>query len=252
MSINVIVQARMSSRRLPGKVLMGVPGKEYSIIELILNRLKCSSKINKIIVATTEEDSDDELASIVESNGFDVVRGDLNDVLSRYLKAVSIFESDHIVRVTADCPLIDPELIDKLIEEHIVCDNDYTSLALDPTYPDGLDAEIIKTEVLKSLSEFNLSNTDKEHVTYHIYTNPSEFKIGSFKDSEDYSFIRLTIDEHLDYDFFKEFINDIEVDPLMIRYQDIKNFIKTKEIDYFTNTIIKRNEGLYESIKKDH
>lgn len=251
MSVNIIVQARMSSTRLPGKVMMRAPGKQYSIVELIFDRLRNCKNIKKIILATSLDESDDILAFKLTQAGYEVVRGSLDDVLSRFMLAIDKFDSDHIVRVTADCPLIDPSLIDELINFHLINNNDYSSLALDPTYPDGLDAEVVKTNVIKKLDNLALSNSDREHVTHYIYAHQDKYKIGSYKDSEDYSHVRLTLDEPLDFEFFDRFIRDIKIDPLLIKYADIKEFIKRKNDDYFINSIIDRNEGLHRSLNKD-
>ena len=251
MSVNIVVQARMSSSRLPGKVMMSVPGKQYSIIELIFDRLSNCKNINKIILATSLDESDDVLALKMMKAGYEVVRGSLDDVLSRFISVIDKFNSEHIVRVTADCPLIDPDLIDKLIDFHLKNKNEYSSLALDPTYPDGLDAEIVNSNVIKKLEDQDLSKPDREHVTHYIYTHQDKYKIGSYKDNEDYSHVRLTLDEPLDFTFFEKFIEDIKIDPLLIKYSDIKEFINRKDDNYFINSIINRNEGLQRSLNQD-
>lgn len=251
MKIIAIIQARMSSSRFPGKVLEKINGYPYSIVELIVERLKKVDKIDKVIIATSDQPEDDMLADEIERLGESVVRGSLNNVYARFIDVIVEYPCDHVVRITADCPLLSPALIAQMIDTHLIENNDYTSTALVPTFPDGLDAEIIKSNILFDLSNKELSDTDKEHVTYHIYTHPDEYKIGSITDSDDYSQYRLTVDEPIDLDLIDKVIGDIGIDPIEIEYPMIKELINSKDREYFINKTIVRNEGLKKSLDKE-
>lgn len=176
MRIVAIVQARMGSTRLPGKVLRKISGK--SVLEHVINRLKLSKKINNIVVATTFSRIDRPIAKLAAELGLNLVRGSENDVLSRYMEAANRFQPDIIVRITADCPLIDPELADLVIEKHINDMADYTSSTLVHTYPRGLDVEVCTYGALKKAFDEAILPEEREHVTLYLYRHPELFKLS--------------------------------------------------------------------------
>lgn len=241
----------MSSRRLPGKVLRKIQGYPYTLIELIYMRLKRVSGIAEIVLATSTDSSDDILVDEANKLGLKVVRGDLDNVLSRFVKVVGEYSCDHVIRITADCPLVSPELIEMLIDIHLENNNDYTSTALNPTYPDGLDAEIIKADILIDLYKKDLTTVDKEHVTYFVYSNPKDYQLGSLTSDNNLSHIRLTVDENIDLKFMNIFIKDIAIDPVKITYDEIEKFISYQSEEYFINSDISRNEGLEVALLKE-
>lgn len=197
--ILAVIQARMSSTRLPGKVLKAVLGEPMVVRQL--ERISRSKLIDKIVVATSTEPSDDPLAEVVEAAGYQVFRGSLDDVLSRFLTLRNELNPTHIVRLTADCPLTDPEVIDGIIQQHVDSKVDYTSNVIDRTFPRGLDAEVFTIEALDRLSELELTEDEHEHVTLGFYKRPGEFTLTNYAGSVDNSHLRWTVDNPEDYDF---------------------------------------------------
>jgi spore coat polysaccharide biosynthesis protein SpsF (cytidylyltransferase family) len=249
MSIVAIIQARMSSSRLPGKVLMEIDG--VPILDLIVKRLSKVRLVDRVVVATSSDVSDDVLYDFCKHKKIECIRGELEDVLSRFKRVAECYPADHYLRITADCPLIDPELISILIYSHINNDADYSSNALEPTYPDGYDSEVIKSSAL--IKAFSLANkkSEREHVTYYIYTHPDEFKINSVRGIVDYSKYRLTVDTKEDYDFICKVVRDVNVGCEDISFLDVVNFLKCCDGEYFSNKHNVRNEGLLKSIGED-
>ena len=145
-SVLAIVQARMGATRLPGKVLKEVSGK--SIIEILFHRLSHSKKIDKIILATSENSENDLLVSTIEKLGFDVFRGSENNVLDRYYQAAKLYNPNSVLRITGDCPLIDPVIVDTAINQYAIEEVEYLNNVSPPTFPDGMDLEIFSFETL--------------------------------------------------------------------------------------------------------
>jgi spore coat polysaccharide biosynthesis protein SpsF len=197
--ILAVIQARMSSTRLPGKVLKDVLGEPMVIRQL--ERISRSKLIDQIVVATSTEPSDDPLAVAVEAAGYKVFRGSLDDVLSRFQTLRNQLNPTHIVRLTADCPLTDSEVIDGIISQHIETKVDYTSNVIARTFPRGLDAEVFTVEALDRLSNLELSEDEHEHVTLGFYKRPGEFTLTNFAGPTDRSNLRWTVDNPEDYDF---------------------------------------------------
>lgn len=200
--ILAILQARMSSTRLPGKVLM--PVKDTTMLGFEIERIRRSRLIDKLIIATSTDPSDDIIAA--HEWGVDCCRGDLQDVLARFAHCASSFTPDHVVRLTGDCPVIDPEVIDHLIQRHLVSGKDYTSNALERTFPDGLDVEVIRFETLMKAHRLSHLQEDREHVTHYIYTHPELFTIQTVTWEKDLSHLRWTLDTPEDYALLKTMI----------------------------------------------
>lgn len=197
--ILAIVQARMSSTRLPGKVLKDILGVPMILRQL--ERIERSRLIDRVIVATSTENSDDVLAETLSDAGVEVFRGSLDDVLSRYQTLRARYNPKHIVRLTADCPLTDPAVIDAIIEQHRASGADYTSNVIARTFPRGLDAEVFTVEALDRLSLLELSEPEHEHVTLGFYKRPEQFSLTNFAGIEDNSQLRWTVDNPEDYEF---------------------------------------------------
>ena len=181
MVVNVlaIVQARMDSTRLPGKVLKEVNGKP--LIEILFQRLSRSKEIDEIILATSKNLENDRLAETVEKLGFDVFRGSENDVLDRYYQAAKPYSPKAVVRITGDCPIIDPQLVDKVISLYKESNVDYASNTDPPTYPDGLDTEVFSFAVLEAAHRQAEEPFEREHVTPFILAN-GQFKRINYVD----------------------------------------------------------------------
>jgi spore coat polysaccharide biosynthesis protein SpsF len=193
-----IVQARMSSRRLPGKVLKPILGQP--MLGLQLDRLRQSTMIDRFIVATSDDRSDDEIAAFCTLERIGCYRGPLHDVLARYEGAAREYDPvDHVVRLTADCPLIDVALISLVVEHHLRGSFDYSSNTVRARYPDGLDVEIMKRTALKVAAAEASTPYDHEHVTPFLYTRPERFRIGSVENILDQRHMRWTVDTEADF-----------------------------------------------------
>lgn len=213
MNVCCIIQARMNSTRLPGKIMLPLPmeaGKP--VLEHVISRVKESKRITNIVVATTINAEDDSVVDIAEKVNTEVYRGSEKNVLERFYFAVKEEQPDYIVRITSDCPCIDPNILDELIEFHLVNGYDYSSNAINRTFPHGLDAEIFSYEMLKTAFVNAKATFELEHVTPYFYlTNAANYKVGSFENEIDYSNVRITLDTNEDYlllaavfDYFKE------------------------------------------------
>jgi len=197
--VTAIVQARMSSTRLPGKVLLGLAGAP--MLQRQLERVARSSLISNIVVATSTDPSDDPIVELCSGLGINVYRGDLNNVLARFVGAIDEYGIDTAVRITADCPLISPRVIDAVIAEFMICGVDYLSNTLQPSYPDGVDVEVFRGAVLKELAAGDLDSAEREHVTLGVYRRPEKYAVANFAGDSDLSRLRWTVDSPEDFDF---------------------------------------------------
>jgi spore coat polysaccharide biosynthesis protein SpsF len=194
--IIAITQARMSSSRLPGKVLKPILG--YPMAWHQLQRTKRAKYLDRCIMATSTDPTDDILANYFIQQKETVYRGSLNNVLTRYYECAKHYGASHIVRLTADCPMLDPLVIDKVIIHHLENNNDYTSTH---NYPRGIGAEVCTFAALqKAYFEANI-RAQREHVTVFLYQNPTLFKLGGLSYKEDLSSQRWTVDYKEDFDF---------------------------------------------------
>jgi spore coat polysaccharide biosynthesis protein SpsF len=196
-----VVQARMSSTRLPGKVLEPVSGRPMILRQI--ERLRRSVLIDHLVVATSVDPSDDPLADLLTSEGVDYRRGSLTDVADRYLRVAREFQPNTIVRLTADCPLAEPSVIDAVIEHHITSGADYTSNVLERTYPQGLDAECVTFAAFERLMGLTLTDREREHVTLGVYQRPEQFRLESVTQITDRSNLRWTVDLPADLEFVR-------------------------------------------------
>ncbi len=239
MKIVALVQARMGSTRLPGKVLRKIGGR--SIIELLLARLSKSSELDAIVVATSDESQNNQLQSVVESLGYQCTRGSEKDVLDRFYQSAKSVDADVIVRITGDCPLIDPVLVDQCIQAYKRSHVDYFS-NIDPrTFPDGLDIEVMSfASIARAYNETNL-DFDREHVTPYI-RNSDSFSKGSITHTENLSDHRWSVDEPEDFivltNIFEFFSPNIFFD-----WKQVLELRKSQPMLFEENQQIKNNEG---------
>lgn len=210
MKIVALIQARMGSTRLPGKVMKQIMGKP--MIELLLQRVNNASLVDKIVVATSIQPENDLLASHVESLGYSVYRGSENNVLERFYYAAKLHNADAVIRITADCPLIDAGIINQIITEFKNRKVDYVSNILPPTFPDGLDTEIFTFAALEKTMKEASKPLEREHVTPYIRES-GYFSIVNFKNESDLSKERWTVDEPADFEVvegvFKHFFPNV-------------------------------------------
>ncbi|WP_320173904.1 glycosyltransferase family protein [Maridesulfovibrio sp.] len=249
MKVTAIIQARMTSSRLPGKILMEVLGKP--LLQLMIERVQQAKSIDSVVLATTTNKEDDPTVKLGESLGIEVFRGSEDDVLDRFYNAADKFGGEHIMRLTGDCPLIDPEFLDKLASFYFEGGYDYAANCVDPTLPDGLDAEIISMESLVETHQKATRDPHREHVTLYVRDNAEDFKIGSWKHDTDYSQLRWTVDSREDFELVKDIIEGVAPEKQNFRMKDIIEFLKTHPEIAEINSHIKRNEGLDKSLAEE-
>jgi spore coat polysaccharide biosynthesis protein SpsF len=194
-----IVQARMTSTRFPGKVLAPLAGEPMVIRQL--ERIARAESLDGIVVATSTDASDDELVRVLEERNIEVVRGDLNDVLARFITAMDRYQPETVVRLTADCPLTSPVVIDRVVARFTEGNHDYVSNTMTPTYPDGLDVEVVRASVLREVAMASTDRDEREHVTLGVYRRQDQYRIGNVVGDTDLSDLRWTVDTPEDYAF---------------------------------------------------
>ncbi|NFN86288.1 acylneuraminate cytidylyltransferase [Clostridium sporogenes] len=199
MKVVCIVQARMGSTRLSGKVLKKICGK--TVLEHDIDRLRRIKNIDEIVIATTILEKDNAIVKVCKRSGVKYFRGSEEDVLSRYYYAAKYNDADVVVRITSDCPLIDPEVSENIIQYYLDNKNkyDYVSNTIERTYPRGLDTEVFSFNVLKRAFKEAIITRDREHVTPYIWDNPKLFKLAQYKNNKDYSSLRWTLDTEKDF-----------------------------------------------------
>lgn len=223
----VILQARMSSTRLPGKVLAMISNQPMIFWQI--QRIKQAKSIGELIVATSIDQRDDALVEFLEHIGVLVVRGPIDDVYERFIQVLKRRkDSQTIVRLTADCPFVMPELIDEMITEFETSDIDYLSNVIEPTFPDGLDIEIVRRSALMKLGDHPLSTTEKEHVTLGLRNRPREFKIKNFSQGPDLSQFRWTVDYEGDLKFAREIYAEFRGQEAKFSYDQLLKLLEAK------------------------
>jgi len=217
----IITQARMSSTRLPGKIMKQVLGR--SLLEYHIERLKRVKETENLIVATTDKSVDDTIVDMCENLGVSSFRGSEEDVLSRYHEAASEFRADTVVRVTSDCPLIDPAVIDQVIRAYKSRKSGvvYASNNLRHTYPRGMDCEVFSFDVLAETAREATEQSDREHVTPFIYRQPERYGLISVTYDRDCSKHRWTVDTPEDFELIKRILEALYPDKPEFTLEDI-------------------------------
>jgi len=216
-----------------------------------IERIKRSRLIDRLIVATTCEHSDDRIARLCQDNTVDCFRGAVENVLDRFYQAAKRFAADQVVRFTGDCPLIDPHVIDLVIQFHLKGKFDYTSNALEPTYPDGLDTEIFRFDCLERAWHEASLESDREHVTPFFYRQKERFKIGSFKNRVDLSHLRWTVDEGADFELVTKIYEALYPKQPSFKMEDVLVYLDQYPALKSANTHFRRNEGYSKSLARD-
>lgn len=247
--ILAILQARYSSSRLPGKILKDICGKPMVFHEV--DRLRRSGLIDKLVLATSIEASDDPVETACKAEGVTCFRGNLDDVLDRYYQCAKEYEPTHVVRVTGDCPLIDPAVVDSVIEKHINEGNDYTGNTNPPSFPDGLDVEIMTFAALKDAWQEARLMSEREHVTLYIRNHADKYKFGNVACPEDLSAHRWTVDEPEDFELVKAVYEGIYQDKPFFDMYDVLEYIRKNPEILNLNDKFERNEGLKKSLRED-
>jgi len=249
MKTGAIIQGRMGSTRLPGKVLKPILGKP--MIQHQIERTLRSKKIDKLVLATSTDPSDDELERFCRKIDLPCYRGDLNDVLDRYYQAALLFNPAHLVRLTGDCPLTDPHIIDQVIDFYLAGDYDYVSNTLEPTFPDGLDVEIFSFSALKKAWTSAKLPSEREHVTPYIRKHEDVFSAGSFKGDQDLSSHRWTVDESRDFELVTRVYERLRPAKLFFEMEDVLDLLAKYPELMQINQGIERNEGFSKSLEED-
>lgn len=201
MTTAAVVQGRMGSTRLPGKVMMDIAGRP--MIDRVLDRARRVPGVDRVIVATSQESCEAPLVEHCRRRGVPIHRGPESDVLARYVGAADEFGVDTVVRITSDCPLLMPEVSGRVVERFRTDDCDYASNTLERTYPRGLDTEVVSTLVLRKANCQASEPEEREHVTPYIYRNPDSFKLCSVTAEEDRSELRWTVDQKADLELIR-------------------------------------------------
>lgn len=224
-NVVAILQARMSSSRLPGKVLMPLMGKPMFIRQI--ERLRRCHNLDEIIVATSDQPDDKQIAEVCTEENVRCFRGSLNDVLDRYYNAALFAgKPDHVVRLTADCPLADPQVIDDCVELHLQKGSEYTSNTIKRHFPKGLDVEIMTMKALETTWREAESTYDREHVTPYIYRNPKFFSISSLLDRHNRENWRWTVDTADDMKMIKAIYGALFKKNAEFDTNDVIEFLK--------------------------
>lgn len=248
----LITQARKGSTRLPGKVLKKIQGRELLLIHL--DRLRNCKFVDKIIVATTTETADLEIADLVSHRGYECFRGSESDVLDRFYQTIklSLYTCNWVVRVTSDCPLIDGQLVDAVISFAQTNDLDYCSNVIIEHFPDGQDVEVFKFSALEKAWNETTLQSDREHVTPYIRNNSTAkgkdlFQSMNFPCRANFNEIRMTVDEEKDYLLIKKIVEQTGTEKTWLEYAQ---FILNNNLYKLNNNII-RNEGYSKSLSND-
>lgn len=248
-----IIQARMGSSRLPNKVMLKLGNKHRVLIGLLLSRLTQSKLIDEIVLASSTNKENDPLCDYVSALGYQIFRGDENDVLKRFSQAAVKYQGNTIVRITGDSPLIDGEICDKLIEFHHIKNADYSYLS--EKFCEGVDCEVITINALLAADKNAKKASEREHVTLYTYNNRNNSAINTAKNncvmlenSQDDSRYRFTVDNLEDAHLVEHIINHFGDNIEQTNTEKIKRYLTNTPSVYALNQGITRNEGLLKSL----
>lgn len=240
--ITAIIQARVGSTRLPGKIFRNISGKP--MLQHVVDRLSFSKFINQIIIATTNLQEDDLVEDFCKRNNFSFYRGSSDDVLSRYYEAAKKFGAQIIVRITSDCPVIDPELIDSMLNDFLSANKssrlDYLSNVIKRTFPRGLDVEIFSFHALEKIYHEAIDGFELEHVTPYIYLHPEKFSLRNYNNEKDYSFHRWTVDTEEDLKLVSEIYNALYKPGAIFFFRDVLQLFERRPELFSINQNVKQ------------
>lgn len=249
--IAAIIQARMGSSRLPNKILLKAAGKSF--LEHMIDRVKRSQTLNKIVIATTTEEKDEVLAEFCKERGIECHRGSEKDVLSRYKLVSDSIGAKVIVRLTADTPTIDPRTIDKVVSIHknnrydFVCNN----FPLPRTYPDGMNVEVFSKNILDEMYKKSRLPSEREHVTFYVLGRPEKYKIFRVDYKKDLSKYRLNLDYPEDYFLLKTLFESLYIKNRNFTLEDVIYWLDTHPKIFEVNSQIKSNQGIFDSFEQE-
>ncbi len=248
--IAAIIQARMGSTRLQGKVLIDIGGKP--LLEHVVERVRKSRLIDDIIIATTDNEQDKAIIKFARRRGIPYYAGSENDVLDRFYQAAQKFCVEVIVRITPDDPFKDPEVIDKIIRHYLTSKDklDYVSNTIKPTYPEGLDVEVFSFAALEKAWNEARKDSEREHVTPYIWNHPELFRLANIENSEDLSHLRWTLDYEEDLRLAREVYARLYRGQVFLM-KDILALLSAEPELARINQGITRNEGYLKSVQRE-
>ncbi|MFQ5638718.1 MAG: cytidylyltransferase domain-containing protein [bacterium] len=245
-----IIQARMGSTRLPGKVLMDIAGKP--VLTHVIERVRAAQRIEHIVVATTNKVLDTAIIDVAKTHQVEYYAGSEDDVLERYYRTACLFNAGVVVRITADCPLIDPNIIDKTVEKFLDADGRLDYVSTDDTFPDGLDTEVFSFSALTDAWKHARLQSEREHVTPYIYNNPERFRIATIHHNVDLGHLRLTLDQVEDLILIREIFERAKSFNVGYTYlEEVLEILETHPDLKLINAHISRNEGYRKSLEND-
>jgi spore coat polysaccharide biosynthesis protein SpsF len=242
-----LVQARMSSSRLPGKVLQDIAGQPMLL--RVINRIRHAESIDNAVVVTSTDKYDDDIEALCCENGVAFFRGSLDDVLDRFYQAALYFHVESIIRITADCPLLDPKIVDKIVHTFRNGAFDYVSNTIECSYPDGLDTEVFSFATLKRAWQEALMKSEREHVTPYIYKHPELFRLKNIKHDVDLSSLRWTVDTMRDLEFVRAVYSHFNDSSFGM--SEILLLLRDHHEIFDLNAGQQRNEGYQKSLRED-
>jgi spore coat polysaccharide biosynthesis protein SpsF (cytidylyltransferase family) len=237
----------MGSSRLHGKVLAEIGGT--TMLERVIARASSARRIQRVVVATSRSEEDDRIEELCRSRGVAVFRGSEHDVLERYLGAAEEIDADPVVRLTADCPLLDPAVVDAVVARFERGDVDYAANINPPTFPDGLDAEVLSRAALERAAREARLSSEREHVTLYIRNHPEIFRLANVVHSPDLSALRWTVDEPEDLELVRAVYSAFG--GRAFGMDDVLRLLSERPELGLSNARFSRDEGLRRSLRSD-
>lgn len=249
MNIVALLQARCSSSRLPNKVLADILGQP--MLARQIERVRRATSLDQLVVVTSTAAEDDAIESLCAAIGVACFRGSLDDVLDRFYQAARAYQASDIVRLTGDCPLADPVVIDRVVREHIEQGADFTSNALEPTFPDGLDVEVMRFSALEWAWREARMTSEREHVTPGIYQHPERFSLWPVVQAENQTHMRWVVDNPEDLSFVRTVYQRLYPGNPVFSSEDILALLQREPELAALNAHIPRNQGWLKSLAED-
>ena len=242
-----VIQARLSSTRLPGKVLLPLVNKP--VIQHVYERILSCKRIDRIVVATSQKPQDDKIYKLFQNIGVPVFRGSEDDPLERYFRAAEYFGLKHLVRIMADCPLVDPKIVDDVVNNYFK--GGYDVCCLSGQFPTGLDVTVFSYDTVKKSSHEALLRSEREHVTPYMLNNPELFKVGKVEKFSGLQQYRWVMDHKEDYELIKKIYNQLYNPHKVFCSAQILDLLREEPHLTSINSHISRDEGYKLSVKQD-
>jgi len=249
MNIVCIIQARMGATRFPDKVLFDLEGKPMLVQQI--ERLMHSKLIDTVVVATSTSIADNAIKALCDKHRYSCFRGSETNVLERYYKTALAYEANIIVRVTGDCPLVDPEVTDKVIQYYLDNNYDYVSNTLVPTYPDGLDTQVFSFRVLGKANKEATTKLEREHVIPYIKNHPDIFSLANVECEQDLSYMRWTVDYPEDLKFIRAVYKRLFRNNKRFGYKNVVKLLERNPWMMELNSKFKRDEAYHKEVQND-